>query len=158
MPDAWPILLAIPLFAWADRTVGGAGRRSVAFTAVQAIGLVAAAWSGAWDLAAVALIWVGYRSLPFSGAFGSITPQGPAVAATAFRHGLPAIAALLSGRWRLAAALLAYAVAATALGMTYAAIVARQKRLGQPGGDENSWIESLRGAAFGAALAAGGLV
>lgn len=165
MPDHAHLLLAafilVPLYAIADRMVGGAGKRSVAFLSVLLISAGLAFLLQDWALLVMAATWMGYRSLPFAGPFGSTTPHGFGILTTLFRHTLPALVAiaceadkLFAADWTmLAIALAAYAVVATLLALVYAALTDNHKSDGTAGGSENSFIEIIRGAAYGAALA-----
>lgn len=165
MPHTAHLILAAwilaPLYALADRVVGGAGKRSAAFAAVLVLSAGLAFASGNWALLVMAVAWVGDRSLPFKGAFGSATPHGTRVATTLFRHALPALVAFVCGAddifgvaWMPLAALLGvYAVIATTLAVAYAFLTDAHASKGEPGGQENAFIEPLRGAAYGTALA-----
>lgn len=159
-------LLLVPLYAVADRMVGGAGKRSVAFGAVLLASAGIAWLTGLWPLLIMAPVWIAVRSLPFKGAFGSTTPHGAQIAATLFRNLLPALATvpfladgLFDADWlHLAMAQILFALIATVLGLVYAAITDEHIRKGEPGGVENSFIELARGAAYGVALAAWALL
>ncbi|MFD1189762.1 hypothetical protein [Phenylobacterium conjunctum] len=153
---AWAL---IPLFAWADRTVGGAGRRSLAFGLVLLAGVVL--WALSRDLTPVsmALVWIGYRSLPWK-VGGSTTPRGPGqVARALMRHAWPAaIAAVMHYAGAASSALVlhlaSYALVATGLAVFYAHRVDVLAARGEAeDGRLNAFIEGIRGAAFGAALA-----
>jgi hypothetical protein len=165
MPHTAHLILAAwvlaPLYAIADRVVGGAGKRTAAFAAVLVTCAGLAFASGNWALLIMAVAWVGYRSLPFKGAFGSSTPHGSQVATTLFRHALPALVALACSvdhlfglDWIILAELLAgYALIATTLAVAYAFLTDAHASKGQPGGGENAFIEPARGMAYGTALA-----
>lgn len=97
---------AVPLFAWADRKVGGDDKnpKRTGYGAVLAYGaaLVAASFyfPGFRDLAvigALTAIWCAYRSLPWKMG-GSTTPRTTGEVVKAFiRHMLPGL--LLGGLW-----------------------------------------------------------
>lgn len=157
------LFAAIPLFAWADRTVGGAGRRSHAFGAVVALGLATGFLGHLWAVTGLSVAWVLYRSLPWK-IGGSTTPHGGQIAASFARHAIPALAALIlwRGGWGPMAsfyAMILYAAAATALSVSYATAIDKLKAAGgSENGQINSKYELARGAFFGIALAMGFIV
>lgn len=161
-------LLLIPAYALADRFTGGGWPdldaklpgRALAWAAAACIGL--GYLVGGWPLAVMGLAWGVYRSLPWS-IGGTTTPHGAQIPAAFVRHAVPAIvpAALWAngtqgGDWRLLVfACLAYALAATVLAVAYAREVDGLIATGRPdNGDFNANVELIRGAAYGAALAA----
>lgn len=157
------VLLAAPLFAWADRTVGGAGRRSVAFLAVLAFGIAAGVLAHLWGVLGLCLAWIAYRSLPWR-IGGTTTPHGVQVIGSLARHLLPAFGAVITmlGGWSPLVpvyALVIYGVSATALSVSYATAI---DRLIASGGHENGQVnaryELARGFIFGACLALGFLI
>lgn len=157
------LLLAVPLFAWADRTVGGAGKRSVAFGAVVALGLAVGLLGHLWGATGLCVAWVLYRSLPWK-VGGGTTPHGGEILGALLRHAIPMAAALILflGGWGPLVAVYAmggFALAATALAVSYASAI---DKLIASGGSENGQVNSkyeiARGAFYGAALAAGFLI
>lgn len=157
------LLLAVPLFAWADRTVGGAGKRSVAFGAVVALGVAVGVLGHLWGVTGLAVAWVLYRSLPWK-VGGGTTPHGGEIIAALMRHAIPMGAALVLylGGWGPLASVYAmggFALAATALAVSYAGAI---DKLIASGGSENGQVNSkyeiARGAFYGLALAAGYLI
>jgi hypothetical protein len=153
------VAAAIPLFAWADRTVGGAGKRSIAFGAVLACALAAYLVSRNAPLAVMLAIWVFYRSLPWK-VGGGTTPRRWQIMGAFLRHAIPAAAGLLLFLGHYAPDLkftfmgLAYAVVATALAVNYAREIDALTARGLPESGQNATQECARGAAYGAAIAA----
>ena len=157
------LLAFVPLFAGADRIVGGAGKRSVAFGAVVAAGLAAGFLGHLWGVTGLCVAWVLYRSLPWK-VGGGTTPHGKQIPAAFLRHAIPMGAALILflGGWGPGAsfyAMGAFAVIATALAVSYATAI---DKLILTGGSETGQIngkyELIRGAFYGLALAVGFLV
>lgn len=165
-------LLLIPAYALADRFTGGGWPsldaklpgRSLAWAAAACIG--AGYLVGGWPLAVMGLAWGVYRSLAWD-IGGTTTPRGGQIPAAFARHALPAIipAALWAnhvpgGDWRLLVfACLAYALVATVLAVAYAREVDDLIATGRPdNGEFNAKVELIRGAAYGAALAAWAVV
>lgn len=152
-------LLAILLFAFLDRFWGG----PVAFKGKKAAMLAAAVGGGAVIAggtgALFGLVWFIWRSLPFKG--GSAAPQtnGERLA-TVVRHAPVALAAMLIASWRGLPVIEAglwfagFAAAASCLAFAYGQAVIDAKRAGEAIGSQNVTIEIIRGAAYGAALAA----
>lgn len=165
-------LILIPAYALADRFVGGGWPdldaklpgRSLAWGAAVCIGL--GYLVGGWPLAVMGLAWGVYRSLPWS-IGGTTTPHGGQIVGALLRHAMPVLvpAALWAnhvpgGDWRLLTfACLAYALAATGLAVAYAREVDDLIAIGRPdNGDFNANVELIRGATYGAALAAWAVV
>lgn len=158
MKELLVILLPV-LFALADRGIGGLFRRSfvVAPMVVAAAGL---AYLGFHFLALLIVLWLIYRTMPWK-VGGSLTPRGPAQIAGSFlRHALPTLAVVGGNVWfgisyHYAIPLLAYAVVATLLSVSYARLVDGLARmsLGEDG-EANDKQEVIRGAVFGLAAAA----
>lgn len=151
----------VPLFAWADRVVGGGGRRSLAFGLALLAGVIL--WAASHDPLPVgmALTWIAYRSMPWK-VGGSTTPRSPGqIGGALARHALPlGVAAVLHHAGAASPALLlhlgAYALIATALAVYYARKVDALAAAGRAeDGRVNAFIEVVRGGAFGAALAFG---
>lgn len=157
------LVLSPLLFALADRAVGGAGKRSIAFGAVVLTGLILGLLTHQWAVTGLHIAWVLYRSLPWK-IGGTTTPHGSQIAASFARHAIPAFAALIlwRGGWgplTAVYALVGYAAAATALSASYAAAIDRLKASGgQEHGQINAKYELARGLFYGLALAGGFLV
>lgn len=154
---AWAL---VPLFAWADRTVGGAGRRSLAFGLVLLSGVLAWALTHSLTPVTIACAWIVYRSLPWK-VGGGTTPRTLAEVAGAWaRHSMPAGVALalyLAGAApeALPAFLGLYGCVGAGMAAAYARKVdALAARGAAEDGRFNATLEVARGAAFGAALAA----
>lgn len=158
-PLTWACaLLLIPLFAACDRVVGGAGQRSRGMIAAVVGGGVFGYLAAGPALAACGLVWMVWRSLPFSGGSAAPTTGGERLAAVV-RH-LPALLVLVPAYWAHAADLMALAVCmagfvlvSAGLALFYGQALIKARAAGPPIGDENQAVEILRGAAFGAALA-----
>jgi len=144
------------VFAAADRTIGGGGRRSLAFAAVFALAL--AFWFlGEPLFTVVALAWALWRSLPWS-IGGTTTPRtfGQKVGAL-LRNLIPAAAALCWGLWAGDAVALAgslaffvWAVLATDLSVEYGEQIDRYAGTGSEVPWLNEHVEVRRGQLFGA--------
>lgn len=153
---AWAL---VPLFAWADRTVGGAGRRSLAFGLVLLAGVIGWALTHSLTPVTMACAWMAYRSLPWKVGGGTTPHTLEQVAATFARHSMPAFVALalhLAGATpdTLPALLGIYACIATWQAVDYARQVDALAAAGRPeDGGLNAVFEIARGAVFGAALA-----
>lgn len=153
---AWAL---VPLFAWADRTVGGAGRRSLAFGLVLLSGVLAWALTHNLTPVTIAAAWIVYRSMPWK-VGGGTTPRTPAqIIGALARHSMPAAVAWVlhyagAAPQALYACLGVYGVLATAFAVDYARTVdALAARGVAEDGRHNAALEVVRGAAFGAALA-----
>jgi len=147
------------VFSVADRTIGGGGRRSLAFAAVFALAL--AFWGlGELGFTVMALSWALWRSLPWS-LGGTTTPRtlGQQAACVA-RNMIPALACYGWGVWQrdlvatgAALLLIPWAAVATGLSTGYAKGVDRYAAMGLP---EPVWlnerVELVRGQTFGAAF------
>ena len=147
------------VFSVADRTIGGGGRRSLAFAAV--FGLALAFWNvGERGFAVMALAWALWRSLPWS-IGGTTTPRTTAQQVACWvRNMIPALACYGWGMWQrdlvaMGAALLliVWAAVATGLSTGYAKSVDRYAAMGiyEPAW-MNERVELLRGQTFGAAF------
>ena len=149
-------LLAIPLFAWADRTVGGAGSRSTAFIVVAIISLLVGHFVSV-GAGVLGIAWIGYRSMRW---WGTITPQNIFQIMLSLMHGL--LLAVVAGSCYVAGVgpglatytMVLYALGATALAVLYSAIIDYMIAHNLPeNGQVNAKIEIARGATFGAMLA-----
>lgn len=163
MNHLWPWLavLLLPLYAWADRRVGRGHDhdRSSAIATVLTFGTVISFCAGGWVLVAMPLIWAIQRSLDFW--HNSATPMSLVDGlVTIVRHGvvLPLTAgamALSGGRYLLPLLIMAaYVGVAVLLAFWYAAEVRHALVNDRPIGNENVWVERLRGGAFGLAMLA----
>ncbi len=158
-------LLLIPLYALADRFAGGGwpaldaklpGRAAFWGALVCAgLGYLVAGLLG--PLAAVA--WLIYRTPPWRIFGGSTTPRPGEIVGTFGRHLIAApglaLAAYWSGHSPVTAALAGAGFAAIALALAcwYAARIDRMVSRGITTGDPNQFVELIRGAAYGAAVA-----
>ena len=156
MEPIW--FLAAPLFALADRVVGGAGKRSVAFAVVLLASLLVGYFVSP-GLGVLGAAWIFYRSMSWT-EWGTITPRtGGQVVLSLAHNALPAaIAAVCDltaiGPKNAVVTLFAYAVGATALAVLYAHIVDGMAERGLfERGQVNQWIELSRGGLYGAMLA-----
>lgn len=153
-------LIVLPLlFAVADRGIGGALRRSIVIGAALAVA-IGLGLAGYGFLAILVAIWATYRTIPWQ-IGGSTTPRGPGqIAGALVRHALPAVAVVggnvwFATPWTAAIPLLAYAVATTAMAVSYAGHVDELIETGgADNGGYNDKLEIARGAAFGLAAAA----
>lgn len=156
---------AIPLYAPADRFAGGGwpwldarlpGRG--AFWAGLALAL--AGWLTLGPFGALsALAWFIWRTPAWRVFGGSMAPRGGReVAGTMARHAIAVpllmLAAYWTGLdWRIASlAGPGFAVAATSLAVALGLAVKRAQEAGEPLGDQNTWLELIRGGAFGLAV------
>lgn len=163
--------MAVPLFGWADRKIGGDdpnpkstgfGRIAIYVALCFAVAFLASA-PVLWTLGSMAVIWSVYRSLPWK-VGGSTTPRTQTEILAAFvRHGMPAIGygiLCLAGGTNLwlplieywpVSLFLAFAVFATTKSVEFAKTVDNTNsedvaRLA------NAQVETERGVVFGFAL------
>ncbi len=169
--------MAVLLFAWADRKVGGDdpnpkstgyGRVALYAALCGGVGFLVGAHA-LLTLAAMAVAWVVYRSLPWR-VGGSMTPRttGERVASFA-RHALPALVLValhfaagsspLLPPVKLIAALpfLVYAAHATSLAIGFAK-TADGARYEHVVADANAKVEKSRGLSFGFAMLVAGVI
>ena len=144
----------IPLFAWADRSVGGAGHRSYVFGTIIIIGVWLSVYYPAAGVACIA--WCVYRSLAW---WGTTTPRSVREILLSYAHNLiPFVAMALLWKNGMASGkqvsfMFSYAVWATILAALYGVIVDWMAAHGRSeDGQVNRWIEILRGAYFGFCL------
>lgn len=156
MEPVW--FLAVPLFALADRMVGGAGKRSVTF-AVVLLASILAGYFGPPGAGVLGVTWIVYRSMSWT-KWGTITPRTMEQILLSFAHNaIPACIAAVCystdiGPELAVTTLLGYAVGATALAVIYARIVLHMAQTGQfERGQVNQWVELSRGGLYGAMLA-----
>ncbi|MEI6439003.1 MAG: hypothetical protein WCO83_02250 [Alphaproteobacteria bacterium] len=169
--------MAVALFAWADREVGGdnpnpksTGYGRVALYAVLAGGVgFLTSTHGLLTLGAMALIWIAYRSLPWK-VGGSMTPRTSGEKlATLARHSLPALglvvlyfaagASPFAPEVRPVALLpfIAFAAFATSLSIGFTK-VADAAKFEHVVADANAKVEKTRGLAFGLAMLVAGIL
>ena len=165
-------LLLIPLYALSDRFVGGGAPKlddmlpgRSAFWA--ALACAAAGWFTLGGAGAFwALVWLVWRTPAWKVVPGaSMTPDGSSeILATFARHAvIPLVGGLLVSTWFgwnllwSLAPMGAFAVAATALAAWYGGEVRHAAKYGGDIESRNAFVELARGAAFGLAVAAGGL-
>lgn len=151
-------LVLIPLFAAADRMVG-TGKRSAGMALASVGGGLVGYLAAGWALAGAGVVWMLWRSLPFSG--GSAAPTTAKERIAAFIRHLPMLLVFVPAYWahgrdlKQLVIFLALAVgAAFTLAVWYGGALIKAREDGRPIGDENKTVEIARGAAFGAALAA----
>lgn len=158
------MLILLPaLFALADRGIGGLFRRSFVI-APMVVAVGALAYFDHRFLALLVALWMVYRTIPWD-VGGTLTPRGPVQIIGSFvRHALPTAAVLGGNVWfgtsfHTAIPLLAYAVVATVLSVSYARLVddLKSRGLGE-NGEANDKQEIIRGAVFGLAAAATTLI
>jgi hypothetical protein len=146
------------VFSTADRTIGGAGRRSVAFAAV--FGVALAFWGlGLWMFVVLALSWALWRSLPWS-IGGTTTPRTfGQKAGVLLRNLMPTAAVLAWAIWQRdpvafasTPALFVWAVLATDLSVEYAEQIDRYAGMGIEPPWLNERVEVRRGQLFGLAF------
>ena len=150
--------LAVPLFAWADRTVGGAGKRSVAFGVVLLVSLLVGYFLSP-GAGVLGVAWIGYRSMSWT-RWGTITPRTLKQIVLSFIHNaMPAMVAgacfsATIGPLAEVGTLLLYAFGATSLAVLYAHIVDYMAAHDMyENGQVNARIEIARGGLYGAMLA-----
>lgn len=169
--------MAVLLFAWADRKVGGddPNPKSTGYGRVALYAALSAAVGFLTEthalltLGAMALIWIVYRSLPWK-VGGSMTPRTSAERlATLARHSLPALglvalhlaagASPLAPEVRPIAVLpfIAFAAFSTSLSINFAK-AADGAKFEHVVADANAKVEKSRGMAFGLAMLVAGVL
>lgn len=152
-----PLVLPVA-FAAADRLFGGGGP---AFkgkkAAVLALALAAGFLGGGIPGLMLGAAWFVYRAIPFFGGSAAPITTGQDVMALV-RHGLVILPAAAIAYWRglveprTALIFLGYAAGATMLAVWYGWRTTHHIVRGEWGGEENAYIEPIRGAFFGAAV------
>lgn len=154
--------LLTPVYAFADRWIGWGGDAQHRKTIGMLVSLLGAAVVAfvlhAWRIEVLGIAWVvTRRMLPFKPPFGTITVRNPGDGLQTFiRWMIPALAAgalavnagqPITTAWPLAA----YAVLSTLLAVILGALT----KPGTPplGYDPNAYVEAVRGALFGLAMA-----
>lgn len=157
--------LLIPLYALADRFAGGGWPALDARLPGRAAFWAALACAGIGFLllgrfgALCALAWFIWRTPGWKVFGGSMAPRGAGeIVGLALRHLIATPCIVLAAYWSggdllfAAAAGVAFACVATALGVYLGSEVAQAGREGVPLGNQNTVVELARGAAFGAAI------
>lgn len=151
--------LLIPLLAWADRQVGGAGKRSHAYAAVALAGLPIAYFAGGLATTLAVLVWAGWRSIGFFGGSATVTDRKALISALARNFMVVPFALVVPAGYPFLLPAAVFAAFSLALACAYGAEKNKAVSEGRPINPKfNVALESARGAAAGAAILAGTLL